>query len=292
MTRGETRLLRLLLAPPAVWLAAFFLVPLFIVLAISFATRGLYGGIEWVPTLENYAVILDPLYLGVYWRSFWLASLATMLCLVLGFPLAYYMARASPRVQTLWLFVVMLPFLTNFLVRTYAWMFILRTEGLLNTVLQKIGIVSHPITILYTDSAVLIGLVYGYLPFMVLPLYAVLGRLDYTLIEAAWDLYASGWCVFRRIILPLARPGVVAGSILVFVPTLGAYLTPDLLGGARSMMVGTLIQHEFLVVRDWPLGSAFAFVLMATVLAGFVGVLKVRNSFTRQSSSVNRNDMF
>jgi spermidine/putrescine transport system permease protein len=169
----------------------------------------------------------------------------------------------------------MIPFWTNFLVRTYAWMFILRTEGLMNTVLMNLGLIATPVEILYTDTAILIGLVYGYLPFMVLPLYAGLARLDYSLVEAAWDLYASAWKVFWRVILPLTKPGVIAGCILVFIPSLGAFITPDLLGGARSMMLGNLIQHEFLVVRDWPFGSAISFVLMGVVWLGLWGYYKV-----------------
>ena len=265
---SDSRLTRWLLVPAAAWMALFFFVPLLLVLAISFAARGPYGGIEWTPTLENYALLGDSLYLHVYGRSLILATLTTAVCLLAGFPLAYYIARLPVRWQGVWILLVIVPFWTNFLVRTYAWMFILRTEGLLNTSLLKLGVIASPVEILYSDAAVLIGLVYGYLPFMVLPLYAVLGRLDFALVEAAWDLYASGWAVVWRIILPLAKPGVIAGCILVFIPTLGAYITPDLLGGARTMMVGNLIQHEYLVVRDWPLGSAFSFVLMVMVLAG------------------------
>jgi len=265
---AHTWMHRAFLAPAAVWMGGFFLLPLLFVFAISFAARGLYGGIEWVPTLENYVLLADPLYLRVYGRSIVLALLTTVACLAAGFPLAYYMARASVRSQGIWLLLVMVPFWTNFLVRTYAWMFILRAEGIVNSGLIKVGLIDHPLPILFSDTAVLIGLVYGYLPFMVLPLYAVLGRLDFTLIEAAWDLYATGWAVFWRVIVPLSRPGIIAGSILVFIPSLGAYLTPDLLGGARSMMIGTLIQHEYLVVRDWPLGSAFSLMLMAAVVGG------------------------
>ncbi len=257
---------RWLLAPAAVWLILFFFVPLLLVLAISFASRGLYGGVEWTFSLANYALVADPLYLRVYGRSLWLAGATTALCLVLGFPLASYMARVPPARQGLWLVLVLLPFWTNFLVRTYAWMFILRSEGLVNTLLVSWGLAAGPVELLYTDGAVLLGLVYGYLPFMVLPLYATLVRLDISLIEAAWDLYASGWAVFWRVVVPLARPGVIAGCLLVFIPSLGAFLTPDLLGGGRTMMAGTLIQHEYLVVRDWPLGSAFSFGLMSLVV--------------------------
>jgi spermidine/putrescine transport system permease protein len=256
-------------------MAVFFFVPLLLVFVISFATRGTYGGIEWVFTLENYGLLADSLYLQIYGRSLILAAATTAFCLMAGFPLAYYIARASVRWQGVWLLLIIIPFWTNFLVRTYAWMFILRTQGLMNTILLQLGVITSPIEILYSDMAVLIGLVYGYLPFMVLPLYAVLGRIDFTLVEAAWDLYASGWAVLWRVILPLAKPGVIAGCILVFIPTLGAFITPDLLGGARTMMVGNLIQHEYLVVRDWPLGSAFSFALMGMVLAAIVAYLKV-----------------
>ena len=265
----------LLLAPTVLWMGLFFFLPLLVVFVISFMMRGTYGGIEWTLTLANYGNLADPLYLMVYLRSFVLALATTVLCLLLGFPLAYWIARAPARWQPVWLVLVMIPFWTNFLVRTYAWIFILRTEGLMNTVLLQLGLVAEPIEILYTDTAVLIGLVYGYLPFMVLPLYAAMERLDRSLVEAAADLYAPGWSRFRRVILPLTKPGVIAGCLLVFVPAVGAFITPDLLGGARTMMVGTLIQHEYLVVRDWPFGSAVSFVLMAVVLLGVMAYFKV-----------------
>ncbi len=256
------------------WMGLFFFLPLLLVFVISFMMRGTYGGVEWVFSLDNYAALLDPLYLRIYLRSILLATATTLLCLILAFPLAYYMARLPAHWQAVWMVLIMIPFWTNFLVRTYAWIFILRSEGLLNTVLMEIGLISQPIEILYTDAAILIGLVYGYLPFMVLPLYAALERLDRSLVEAAADLYATGWSRFRRVILPLAKPGVAAGCLLVFIPSVGAFITPDLLGGARTMMVGNLIQHEFLVVRDWPFGSAVSFVLMAMVMAGLWGYLR------------------
>jgi len=262
-TRGR---LPWLILPPAVSLFLFFVVPLILVFGVSFASRGTYGGIQWTVTLANYASIFDPLYLQIFWRSLWMAALTTVVCLVFGFPLAYLIARASRKWQAVLLLLIIIPFWTNFLVRTYAWMFILRTEGLLNTVLMSAGIVDQPLNLLYTDAAVIIGLVYGYLPFMVLPLFAALERLDPSVIEAAWDLYARPARVFTRVILPLAKPGVIAGCLLVFIPSVGAYVTPDLLGGAKSMMIGNLIQQQYLVVRDWPFGSALSFVLMAAVL--------------------------
>ena len=259
-------------------MGVFFFLPLLLVLATSFASRGTYGGVEWSFSLTNYAAVADPLYLKIFLHSLVLALVATVLCLVLGFPLAYYIARLPVRWQGVWLLLVMIPFWTNFLVRTYAWIFMLRAEGLLNSLLMGPGLIDKPLEVLFSDTAVLIGLVYGYLPFMVLPLYAAIERLPRSVVEAAWDLYAPCWAVFWRVILPLTKPGVVAGCILVFIPSLGAFITPDLLGGARSMMVGNLIQHEYLVVRDWPFGSAISFVLMGLVLAGLMAYLRTEET--------------
>lgn len=259
-----------LLGPGLLWTTVFCLLPMVVVLAVSFAMRGTYGGVVWEFSLENYRDLLHPLYGRIFGQSLVLAGVTTGLCLVLGFPLAYYIARLPPRRQALWLVLIMIPFWTNFLVRTYAWIFILRTEGLLNTVLMQWHLISTPLDLLYSNQAVLLGLVYGYLPFMVLPLYAAIERIDPALIEAAWDLYADRWSLFRRVLIPLAKPGIIAGCVLVFIPSLGAYLTPDLLGGARSMMVGNLIQHEYLVARDWPLGSALSIVLMLIVMGNLL----------------------
>jgi spermidine/putrescine transport system permease protein len=255
-----------LLAPGFVWTGLFFFLPLLLVFVISFAARGTYGGIVWRFALTNYLDLLHPLYFRIFGQSLLFAGTTTLICLVMGFPLAYYMARISPRWQGLWLLLVMLPFWTNFLVRTYAWMFILRAEGLLNQLFMQAGVIETPIEILYSNTAVLIGLVYGYLPFMVVPLFVAVERLDPPLVDAAWDLYATRLSIFWRVIVPLTKPGIIAGCLLVFIPSLGAFITPDLLGGARTMMVGNLIQHEYLVVRDWPLGSAISFVLMLVVV--------------------------
>src|SRR5204862_3467171 len=197
-------------------------------LGYSFLTRGVYGGIEPPWTLENYQRLFDPLYLSILLRSFVMALGATALCLVFAFPAALFIARA-PRRKNLYLQLVMLPFWTSFLVRTYAWIFLLRDTGLINTVLQQAGIIHGPLPLLYNDGAVLLGLVYGFLPFMVLPIYATLERLDPSLMEAAADLGAKPWTATWRVVIPLAKPGIRAGSILVFIPCLGAYLTPDLL---------------------------------------------------------------
>jgi ABC-type spermidine/putrescine transport system permease subunit I len=256
-----------LAAPGLLWMGLFFLVPLALVFAISFASRGTYGGIVWEFTAANYLDLWHPLYGKILGQSLWYASLTTAICFVLGFPLAYMIARSPARWQPVLLLLVMLPFWTNFLVRTYAWMIVLRQDGLVNGLLRALGIVDAPLELLYTPTAVVIGLVYGYLPFMVLPLYVAVERLDPRLVEAAWDLYASRWAIFTRVVVPLTMPGIVGGCVLVFIPSIGSFITPDLLGGARSMMIGNLIQHEYLVVRDWPLGSAVSFVLMAIVMA-------------------------
>jgi spermidine/putrescine transport system permease protein len=248
----------------------FFLAPLALVFAISFASRGTYGGIVWEFTAANYLDLWHPLYGRILGQSLWYASLTTAICFSLGFPLAYMIARSPARWQSVLLLLVMLPFWTNFLVRTYAWMIVLRQDGLVNGLLLALGIVDAPLELLYTPTAVVIGLVYGYLPFMVLPLYVAVERLDPLLVEAAWDLYASRWAVFTQVVVPLTMPGIVGGCVLVFIPSIGSFITPDLLGGARSMMIGNLIQHEYLVVRDWPLGSAVSFVLMAIVMAAVV----------------------
>ena len=267
-----------LLGPGLLWTIVFCLLPMIVVLAVSLATRGTYGGVLWEFSLDNYRDLLHPLYGRIFGQSLLMAGMTTGLCLVLGFPLAYYIARMPPRRQALWLILIMIPFWTNFLVRTYAWIFILRTEGLLNTILMQWHLISTPLDLLYSNQAVLLGLVYGYLPFMVLPLYAAIERIDPALIEAAWDLYADRWSLFRRVLIPLTKPGIIAGCVLVFIPSLGAFLTPDLLGGARSMMVGNLIQHEYLVARDWPLGSALSILLMLIVIGSLVGYLYAQTS--------------
>jgi spermidine/putrescine transport system permease protein len=252
------------LLPTWVWMAALFTAPFAIVLAYSFLTRGILGGIEPPWTLESYQRLFDPLYLTVLLRSFAMALASTALCLVFAFPAALFISRAA-RYKNLYLQLVMLPFWTSFLVRTYAWIFLLRDTGLINTALQSTGLIHSPLPLLYNNGAVLLGLVYGYLPFMVLPIYATLERLDPALVEAAADLGARPITTVFRVIVPLSKPGIVAGSILVFIPCLGAYLTPDLLGGGRTVLVGNLVQNQFTSARDWPFGSAVSILLMALV---------------------------
>jgi spermidine/putrescine transport system permease protein len=252
------------LLPAWLTMALLFAAPFVIVLAYSFLTRGVFGGIELPWTTESYQRLFDPLYLTILWRSFAMALAATALCLILAFPAALFISRAGSR-KNLYLQLVMLPFWTSFLVRTYAWIFLLRDTGLFNTGLQALGIIHSPLPLLYNDGAVLLGLVYGYLPFMVLPIYATLERLDPALVEAAADLGARPLTTVFRIVVPLSRPGIAAGSVLVFIPCLGAYLTPDLLGGGRTVLVGNLVQNQFTTARDWPFGSAVSIALMALV---------------------------
>jgi len=255
-----------ILGLPAAWLGFFFVAPLFIILAYSFFERGTYGEIVYTFTFENYIRSVDPLYITTLWRSTRIALISTGICLIMGYPLAWYIARQSDGMKKFLLMLLIVPFWTNFLVRTYAWIFILRTEGLLNNVLIGMGITNEPINILFTEYAVIIGLVYTYLPFMVLPIFVSIDKLDPALFEASKDLGATGWQSFKRIMFPLTRPGIISGAILVFVPCLGAYITPDLLGGAKSLMIGNLIQVQFLAARDWPFGAALSFIVMAIVL--------------------------
>ena len=244
-----------------------FLVPFVIVFAYSLLSRGPYGGVMLPWTVENYGRALDPLYVEILWRSVWISAVSTAICVVLGFPLALYVARAR-RHRILLLNLVMLPFWTSFLIRTYAWMFLLRDTGLINTVLLSLHLTGRPLPLLFNTGAVILGLVYGYLPFMVLPLYATLEKLDPVLLDAAADLGASPLVAVWKVVLPLSRAGVLAGSLLVFIPCLGAYLTPDLMGGGKTVMVGNLVQNQFTNARDWPFGAAVSLFLMLLVLSG------------------------
>lgn len=272
-----------LLAGSLFWLTGFFLVPIFYLLAVSFAERSPYGTIAWVLGLRNYARALQPTYLEIYWRSIGMALLTTALCAVLGFPVAYTIAlRVPTRWRSALLLLVVIPFWTSFLIRTYAWMVIFRTEGVINTLLLGLHLTNEPLRLLYTPPAVFIGLVYGELPFMILPLYAVLQKIDPALLEAAQDLGASRVATFLKVTLPLSAPGLVAGAVLVFIPSVGAFITPDLLGGARTMMVGNLIQNQFALVRDQPFGSAVAFLLTFAVLAVLLSTLRTAQRATRE----------
>ena len=259
------RLRSIFLLPSASVMLALFWTPLLIVAVYSLMTRGPYGGVLLPWSIESYTRAFDILYVRILWRSVWIAALATAICLVLGFPLALYIARAK-RHKLLLLNFVMLPFWTSFLIRTYAWMFLLRDTGLINSTLEGLHVIAHPLPLLFNDGAVILGLVYGYLPFMVLPLYATLERIDPILIDAAQDLGASPASALWRVVIPLSKAGMLAGCLLVFIPCLGAYLTPDLMGGGKTVMIGNLVQNQFTSSRDWPFGSAVSLLLMAIVL--------------------------
>jgi spermidine/putrescine transport system permease protein len=259
------RLRILFLAPATFVTVTLFAVPTLIVCAYSLLTRGAYGGVMQPWTIENYHRVVDPLYLSILWRSAWISAISTAGCLLLGFPLALFISRAGKR-RVLYLNLVMLPFWTSFLIRTYAWMFLLRDTGLVNTVLQALHLISSPLPLLFNNGAVILGLVYGYLPFMVLPLYATLEKMDPVLLDAAQDLGASHWVALWKVVIPLSKAGMFAGSLLVFIPCLGAYLTPDLMGGGKTVMVGNLVQNQFTGARDWPFGAALSLLLMAIVL--------------------------
>jgi spermidine/putrescine transport system permease protein len=261
-----------LISPAALWLLIFFLIPLVMVLLVSLGERGDAGQVVYSWTVKNYARFFSKvgqryLYVQIFARSLGIAFLNTVLCLLIGYPLAYFIARQPTSRRNVLLLLVMIPFWTNFLVRTYAWMVILRDTGIINNLFLRLGLITQPLPLLYNQGAVVLGLFYGYLPFMVLPLYASIEKLDFSLVEAAHDLGANALRTFLRVILPLTRPGIVAGSILVFIPSIGAYVTPDLMGGAKVTMVGNLLQQQFLKIRDWPFGSAVGFILMLTVLA-------------------------
>jgi len=258
---------RLLLAPAAVWLAGLLLAPLLIAVVVSLSTRGPYGRIIYELSFDNYRNAFDSLYLSAYWRTIWIASATTLLCATVSFPVAYYIAlRAPERWRRILLVLTVIPFWTSFLIRTYAWMLLLRSEGVINSALMYSGLTHEPLKLLYSNLAVLVGQVYGELPFMILPIYVALDRLDLSLLEAAQDLGANRFWTLVKVTLPLARPGLIAGTVLVFIPSLGAFITPDLLGGAKSAMVGNLIQNQFSLLNQ-PFGSALSLVLTAAVLA-------------------------
>ena len=267
---------RVLIGLPFLWLGLFFLLPLAIVAAISFAesadtippftpllTAG-PAGLESHATLANYCTLAQGC-LRVYLSSLGLAALATLLCLVIGYPIAFAIARAPGVWRQLLLFLVMLPFWTSFLIRVYAWIALLQPSGLVNRLLLAAGLVEAPIPLLYNGFSVELGLVYSYLPFMILPLYGSLSRLDETLVEAAADLGATPWRVFLGVVLPLTMPGIAAGMLLVFIPAVGEFVIPDLLGGPDTLMIGKLLWQEFFDNVDWPAASALAVALVAVV---------------------------
>ncbi len=285
----KTRRLRwILLTPALAIICGIGIMPLSIILVYSFMSPGPYAGISWEPTFDAWISLvlerdifddtlqLNDAHISILFRSLWLALLTTVLTLIFGFPLAYFIATRPARQRNLWLFMISLPFWSNLLVRTFAMMLFLRDDGYINNVLLLIGLIDKPMILIYTEFAVAVGLVYAFLPLMVMPLYASMEKLDFRLIEAGYDLYANRLQVLRRVIIPLVKPGIVAGCILVFIPAIGSWVTPKLLGGGKGLMVGNLISNQFGTSRDWPLGSAIALFLMLMVMIALI--IYVRNS--------------
>jgi spermidine/putrescine transport system permease protein len=264
-----------LLVPGIAWLILFFVVPLAMILVVSLATRDELDRIVLDGFgLHNYARAFDPNFLSTFLNSLRYAAAVTILSLAIGYPIAYWISRYGGRHKALLLVLVMLPFWTSYIIRTYAWMIILRDNGVANSVLQAVGITSEPIILLNTDFSVVLGMTYGFLPFAILPLFVSIDRLDPALIAAARDLYASGREAFLRVTLPLTVPGIVAASVLTFIPSIGDFVTPDLLGGAETTTIAKVVQELFLEGRDWPFGAALGFVLMVVTLAGTLVALR------------------
>ncbi len=256
--------------------------PLLIMVVFSFLTSGDYGGVKWEWSTKAWfqvafyrdifddTVSIADAHLSILWRSVRLSFLTTLTAFILGFPTAYFIATRPPETRNIWLFLVTIPFWTNLLIRTFAILEIIRNQGVVNTFLLMIGAIDQPLDMLYTDVAILLGMTYVYIPLMILPIYASMERFDFKLVEAAYDLYASRWKVMKRVILPLVKPGVVAGSILVFIPSLGAYVTPRVLGGGKNLMLGNLIELQFGQGRNWPLGAALSLTLLAIVMIALI----------------------
>ncbi len=279
----------LLVTPALVVLGLAAILPLLVMLVYSFLAPGDFGNVEWEFSTDGWTSILfqrdifdgtlslADAHLTIFWRSLWLSTVTTLLAFVIGFPTAWFIATRPVQQRPIWLFLVTLPFWTNLLIRTFAILEVIRSEGLINTALMWLGMIEEPIQMLYTDGAVLVGMAYVYLPLMVLPLYAAIDRFDMRMLEAAYDLYASRWQALRRIVLPIVKPGIVAGSILVFVPSLGAYVTPRVLGGGKNMMIGNFIELQFGQGRNWPLGAALSMTLLIIVTIALLFYVRAAN---------------
>lgn len=255
-----------LLGPAGLWIGLFFLLPLLIIVAYSFASRGEAGRVDWTLTLNNYITLFTSSdLLRIFLRSFGYGVLTTVLCLLIGYPMAVAMVKSPPARRNMLVFLVMIPFWTNFIVRTYAWKVLLNNNGVINNILRVFDV--PPIAIINTPMAVMIGLVYGALPFMILPLYTAIEKFDFTLMEAAADLGANLTHAFFRVMVPMTLPGIVSGSVLVFIPTVGQYVVPDILGGAKVAMLGNSLALQFGSARNWPLGSAIALIFMVMLTA-------------------------
>lgn len=288
----------LALTPTYLIIGIFMMIPLLIMIGISFMEQNVYGGVHQNFTTDAYRQILfetdfdnnlvfDPAYLVIIGRSLWLATIATVATVVIGFPVAYYIARQEERRRNLLIFLVTLPFWTNMLIRIFAWLLILGRGGILDIPLRFVGILEPDgsLGLLYTPGAVVLGLTYTYLPLMVLPIYASLEKLDFRLVEAAADLYSSKWGAIRHVVIPLTGPGIAAGAILVFIPSMGDFITVDMLGGAKNLMLGTLVQFQFSTARNWPFGSAIAAILLIFVICNMMLYARFSRADKQRSGS-------
>lgn len=257
--------------PGIAWLGIFLITPVVLILVMSFYERGLYGGVDWTFTLENFKRAAEPVYLTILYTSVEIAGLTTLLCLVIGYPVALAIAAAPTKQQIALLVLIILPFLSNYLIRTYAWMVILQADGLVNSMLVTLGLIDAPLKLLYNKGAVILGFVYAYVPFMVLSIYSALSRIDPSLFEASTDLGATPFKTFRTVTFPLSVTGAGAGAVFVFVLSIGNFITPQLLGGGKILMIGNAISDQFLAARDWPFGSALSLYLLVMMLALLVG---------------------
>ncbi len=269
---------KFLALPTVVWLCIFFIIPMLIVVAVSFASRTPYGQVVFNWTLGNYGRFAETLYISIFAQTLVVALVTTVVTILMGYPLAWSLVQLPKRWQQPALVVVMAPFWINFLIRSYAWVIILRSQGVVNTILLKMGLITTPLQLLYNEGAVMLGMIYTLLPFMVLPLYVSIEQLDKRLLEAAADLGAAPLTAFRKITLPLTMPGIAAGTILVFISSLGMFVVPDVMGGAKSALIGNLIQNQFLSARDWPFGSALSIVLAVLSMVLIILYYKVLNT--------------
>lgn len=252
--------------PIIFWLGLFLVVPMLIVVVISFMSRDTLGNVVMGFNLDGYKRFFEPLYLGIYWDTIVLSVTTTVLCLVLSYPLAYYIANASTKMRTWGLILITVPFWINFLIRTYAWVLLLRTQGVVNNLLIDLGWIAEPLQMLYTKGAVLLGMVYTFIPFMVLPIYVAIEQMDKRLLEAASDLGATSWRAFWHVTLPQTKSGIMTGAVLVYVSTTGMFVVTDILGGAKSAMISNIIQSQFLGARNWPFGAALSVIFVITSL--------------------------
>ncbi len=275
-----------LMTPALAWLTGLMVIPCLLILALAFFRRGTYGGIEYTFTLENIGLVFDPLYANIFLKSASIAGLSALIAVIIGYAAAYAIAAAPAKRQPILLFFAVLPFWSNYLVRTYAWIVLLNREGLVASIVHSLGYEGELPRMLYTESAVVIGLVYNYLPFVILACYAPLSRLNPEIAEASRDLGGSGWTTFRRVTLPMTAPGIATGFVFVFVLSIGNFVTPALLGGGQFQMIGNLVYAQFLTANDWPFGAALSMFLIAIMM----GLLTLQTFATERASGARPED--